>query len=530
MIEIERSESDPPPGGVEGAARDAAVRHLTGRASLELPHHGVWICDRDERTVFANQTLLDMLGTRDVVGRSTLEFFAESERARIEERSARRAFGVAEEYETRLETADGFVLPVLVSASPRFDRDGHYLGTVAVVRDLRQQNASREAGRLGLDRLLAEEARLSTEIPPSLAHALNTSLQAVLGLAEVLREDERLPEALEPTAAQLRAAARTCRELVSRIVSLARHDEEEPRAVDLVHAVEDAVGAREAYLAANNVAVVRSYASGGTVLHVDAGRLGRLLSHVVENACELALAGGGGSIEVRVEAAPDHLGLTVRIPGREHPPDVLEPGVSEPGVLAGDAARSGAASSPMSVGFSVAAAVAGDLGGELYAENTREGASIVLVLPGPVPREEAGAAPGSRPSPRPSVDPRPEGRADILVVDDEPIVLELNRRALASMGEVVLAETADEALSLLADRHFDLVLTDLRMPGALDGMGLFHWLEAHRPELASRVVFTTADTLAPRARDFLAACGRPHLKKPYNIRDLQAVVLQVLQS
>ena len=55
----------------------------------------------------------------------------------------------------------------------------------------------------------------------------------------------------------------------------------------------------------------------------------------------------------------------------------------------------------------------------------------------------------------------------VLVVDDEPAVRSALRVNLARAGyEVVLAGTAEEALKALAERPVDLVLTDVKMPGA----------------------------------------------------------------
>jgi CheY-like chemotaxis protein len=107
-------------------------------------------------------------------------------------------------------------------------------------------------------------------------------------------------------------------------------------------------------------------------------------------------------------------------------------------------------------------------------------------------------------------------------------VLELNLDALEHFGDIETAESADAALSLLSEHEYDLIVSDLRMPGALDGIGLYRWLSAEHPELVDRIVFTTADTLSPQAQDFLVHSGRPFIKKPYNIREYQAFIGKML--
>ncbi len=77
----------------------------------------------------------------------------------------------------------------------------------------------------------------------------------------------------------------------------------------------------------------------------------------------------------------------------------------------------------------------------------------------------------------------------ILVVDDETNVRWSLARALELQGyRVSTADSGETALEALAQRHFDLVITDIRMPG-MDGFDLFNWLKENRPDVA--VIMTT---------------------------------------
>lgn len=71
----------------------------------------------------------------------------------------------------------------------------------------------------------------------------------------------------------------------------------------------------------------------------------------------------------------------------------------------------------------------------------------------------------------------------ILVVDDDPALLELLVAVLEEPGYVVVtAGNGYEAVSVLADRHVDLMLTDIRMPG-LSGLELARQAKLFRPHL-----------------------------------------------
>jgi len=75
--------------------------------------------------------------------------------------------------------------------------------------------------------------------------------------------------------------------------------------------------------------------------------------------------------------------------------------------------------------------------------------------------------------------------ATVLVVDDDQLVREPIADYLREVGYAVLeAGDAREAIELVDHAaHVDLVFTDVRMPGELDGVGLARWVRTHRPDL-----------------------------------------------
>ncbi|WP_224243031.1 PAS domain S-box protein [Hyalangium gracile] len=115
-------------------------------------------------------------------------------------------------------------------------------------------------------------------------------------------------------------------------------------------------------------------------------------------------------------------------------------------------------------------------------------------------------------------------RARILVVDDEPNVTLSLQRALGAEHEVATANTAREALTLLAqDRGYDVILCDVMMPG-MTGMDLYGELERVSPEVAGRVVFMTGGAFTPRAVTFLQGVPNPKIGKPLNLEELRMLV------
>jgi CheY-like chemotaxis protein len=73
----------------------------------------------------------------------------------------------------------------------------------------------------------------------------------------------------------------------------------------------------------------------------------------------------------------------------------------------------------------------------------------------------------------------------VLVVDDDALVREPIADYLREVGyDVLEAGDAQEAIDLVSHlAHVDLVFSDVRMPGELDGVGLARWVKAHRPDV-----------------------------------------------
>ena len=128
----------------------------------------------------------------------------------------------------------------------------------------------------------------------------------------------------------------------------------------------------------------------------------------------------------------------------------------------------------------------------------RRAASMPAVIAG------EGEAPAMATTARAHTLPAPSGErvagsgagavARVLVVDDEPSLREVQRRLLTLEGlDVVLAANAAEARDVLGRERVDLVISDLRMPGSVDGRGLIAWLGQEHPALAERALLVTGD-------------------------------------
>jgi two-component system NtrC family sensor kinase len=116
-------------------------------------------------------------------------------------------------------------------------------------------------------------------------------------------------------------------------------------------------------------------------------------------------------------------------------------------------------------------------------------------------------------------------------VDDEEVVTDFIQLALSSRGFVVdCACNGEEACGMAGQNPYDLIITDLRMPGEIDGRELFFKLKSENPDLADRFVFISGNVADRGTEEFLKKSGRAFLLKPFSIHALRAVVSKSLEE
>ena len=120
------------------------------------------------------------------------------------------------------------------------------------------------------------------------------------------------------------------------------------------------------------------------------------------------------------------------------------------------------------------------------------------------------------------------GELTVLVVDDETALRNallrfLGRRGIHGEG---VADGA-EALRVLQQRSFDVIISDVRMPG-MSGREFLERLHQDRPDLVPRVVLSTGDTFAPDTAALLKESGVPTVTKPFDFALLERVIREVV--
>jgi len=113
----------------------------------------------------------------------------------------------------------------------------------------------------------------------------------------------------------------------------------------------------------------------------------------------------------------------------------------------------------------------------------------------------------------------------ILLIEDERSVSAFVRAALERRGyTVVQAANGDEGLRHLAKGTYAGVITDIRMPGKINGADVHHWIKENRPELSERIILISGDTANGETQALLAQTSTPCIEKPFRVQQLISIV------
>jgi PAS domain S-box-containing protein len=463
----------------------------------------------DRRPLFASPAFLDALGTtlEGMLEGDIARFYADpAMRARVFERLTRERRIDALELE--LARADGSRFPALMRCVvTRLGDDDVVLSSFVDLTAQKSAEAEIERQREALRH--SERMSAMGSLLAGVAHELNNPLSVVIGQTDLLHETAADP-ATRARAQRIKAAADRCGRVIRTFLAMARRKSADRRPVEVATTIREVLELTAYGLRADGIEVSLAIDPDLPPILAEEGQIDQVLLNLLINA-QQALREVPGPRRIRIAAAREE--MSVRI-------DVDDSGPGVPSAIRGRVFDPFFTTKPVGVGTGVGLSICHGVveahGGRIAVGDAPLGGARFTVWLG-VAGPELRTAGGTAAAPGPSA-----GR--VLVVDDEPEIGELVAEVLGRDGvAAAIATDGQRGLALLAERPFDLVLCDLRMPG-IDGPRLLELARSrgHRTPF----LFMTGDTLSAAA---LLGGGETVLEKPLHLDALRRAVAEALR-
>jgi two-component system cell cycle sensor histidine kinase/response regulator CckA len=479
---------------------------------------------RGTEIIYANPAYLDLFGLsslEELKEFPPLDLFAPEWRDQVRENIQRRARGlpVPSSYEVESLRKDGTRFPIIMYLTNAHFAEGP--ATVAFIVDITARKQAEDALRH------AQKMETVGQLAGGVAHDFNNMLQVITSYTEMSLAEMDAGQPVHEYLSQVLRAARHSAEITGQLLAFARKQTVSPKVLDLNAAL---AGSRMMIqrLMGEDISLALLPGRDLWTIRMDRTQLDQVLANLAANARDAIAGVGNAAIETRNVTFDeqycafhpgclpgDFVMLAVTDNGRGMDKETLSH-LFEPFYTTKETGKG------TGLGLSTIYGIVKQNSGFInVSSEPGRGTTFRLYMP----RADGGSDMAQRFS---EAVPLPRGIETVLIVDDEPAILELARVSLTHLGyEVIAAGSPDEAIRMSAERAgpIQLLVTDVVMP-RMNGRELAERLLAQRPGLRClHMSGYAADVIANRGA---LEEGMNFIAKPFTIRQLAAQVREVL--
>lgn len=496
-------------------------RALSDRIVDSLP--GIfYLLDDRGRILRWNRNVETLTGyaSQEIAGRSAVDFFADADRPLIEERIGEVFSAGKADIQADLVHKDGSTTPCYFTGQT-FDCGGRTC-LIGMGIDI---SARRE-----LEDQLRQLQKMESvgQLAAGVAHDFNNLLTVIQGHASLLLDGEAGASEIAELGQEISDAAQRAANLTRQLLLFSRKQHMEPELVELGELTHNLAKMLRRVLG-EQVALELDTGSEPAEVVADPGMLEQVITNLAVNARDAMPVQGTLSIEIAVrdlsekdvarspEARPGRfVVLTVRDTGTGIPPEVL-PRVCEPFFTTKETGKG------TGLGLATVYGIIDQHEGWMEIESeVGRGTTVRCFLPRRTRKPKQPEAS--------EVSTTLGGTETVMLVEDEPALRNLAQKILSRRGyTVVTAGSGPEALQRW-DEHrgaIDLLVTDMVMPGGIQGPELAERLRAEKPNLA---VVLTSGYSAEVATELSVGSSLSYLPKPFDPSKLLETVRRALEQ
>ena len=500
------------------AATASAERNL--RLLMEAVPDAITVVDRDGRVLDENasgRALVDAFSDasdyKDGGGKRAGFGWIDAAATRIARENLAAAFeGELRRFEAPFRRPDGSDGTSHVLLAP-VREGGRIPKVLALVRDITDQR------RAQTQLQQAEKLAAMGQLVSGVAHEINNPAAIISGFAQTLLLDQLTADQRETVQMMYDEATRIGR-ITSNLLAFARAGSKERTLVDLNDIVRRTFALRSYHLTTLNITVSLELDETDPKTWANSSEMQQMLLNLLINA-EQALTSTTARRAITIRTATtgeDRVLLQVADTGPGIAPDIQEKIFDPFFTTKPEGAGTG-------LGLSICYGIVQDHGGRISLDSVPGAGAMFTVELLRDARTRKRISPAPRPAP-PAIRSL-EGGLSVLLIDDEEVLRRavltyFKRRGIHAIG----VGDGSEALRALRGEQFDVIVSDVRMPG-MSGGELLERLRLEHPAMVNRLVFTSGDTFADDTSTLLRDAGVPSLVKPYDFAKLETLLREV---
>lgn len=487
---------------------EADLAHL--RHSVDSVYDAVYAASVGGKLLWANNRATDLLGleSESLEGESYLKSIHAEDSDRVRSAFELAAGGEAQRSDARFLMRDGETRRIMLTNSPIY-AEGSVVAVLGIMRDVTEERQEAEQS------MRSDKLRALGQLAWGVAHNFNNSLTAVLGYTQLVLNKTSDP-AIHRNLKTVEKAALDAAKMVQRIQNFARQGKDDAAApADLNQTIRDALDLtrsrwRDDARAAGIAYDVIFRPEEGVIALCDQSAMREVFVSIIINAIEAMPGGGRLTVTTLVEG--DHLLVGFVDTGSgmsgETRQRIFEPFYTTKGA------------NGQGMGLAVSYGIVERHGGEIHVTSEPgHGSTFTIRLKRAAEPEAVPVYAGGHIA---------AGSSSVLVVDDEaPIRVLLSDLLRARGHRVMTAEDGLAGLRAVENMRFDMVITDLSMPGA-DGWTIIDATRRRWPD--TKVVILTgyggfADLASPGSDTSVVDAL---ISKPFNIAEIDLTLNRLL--
>jgi len=477
----------------------------------------IFTIDNEGRFTFLNKRVEDLGYTKDeLVGQSFDCLLISEEGIRAFVNVLKQ--GDKKTVEIDLKGKDDRVWQTLCSFTPLKSSSEGITGLLGIAKDI--------TGRKMLERKLLQTEKLASlgTFVSGIAHELNNRLQPVLVYSEILL-DASIGENQLKLINTINRSAMGAKHIVESLLRFSRQEKPHKSLVNLNEVLNSVVHILSYRMTSSSISLKVELDKALPMTFADEKQIEQVFLNIINNACDAFEEKGGEGNEIMIRSHFTDLDIffEIRNNGPEIPKDKLGK-IFDPFYTSKEVGKG------TGLGLSLCYGIVQEHGGDISVSSEEGRTTFSIRIPVTATKEYTSQTPSVPKETDKAGGGKGGAKKDkkrVLIVDDEEDQVEVMQYILRERYTTVGVNSGKEAIERLKSEVYDLIVCDVKMPG-IDGAGVYDWVRENKPSMASRMLFSTGDTLGPRAEKIISRIGDHYIIKPYNADEFLRKVENIL--